>query len=149
MGVDPAHIKDIDQTIPCNIPTGKLVAIKQGFSSCMSVHLAHIKDIDQTVTRHIALETDFNILRHRFRTYCDGILPGDVVLLDDLHGIRSGGHIVEGVGGGELVAALGAAGNLNVIGRLGGIGKRQRGELRRKRPGDHPAHRGRRPRAGR
>ena len=92
MGIDFTNITCIYPTVSVNIGTDEFIAFKYGSTSCMGICPAYITGVDFAVPVDIAFQMYFYILRYRLGSYCNRILPCDMIFLRYFHGVSTGSN---------------------------------------------------------
>ena len=119
MSIHFADIACIDLSVAVYIRASKFIPGKCCDFFSVRICFTYITGIYLAITIDISQQMYFHILHHIAASHRDGVLPCNMVLLHHLHGVGAGRNIGEGVRCGELVAALGAAGDNGLIRRLG------------------------------
>ena len=95
MKIHSINIKVGDFPITGYIGAKQFIVCQICFAPEIQICFIYIDISNITVAVDVSLEVDLHVLGHGFRAYRDGVLPGDMLALDDLHGVGAGRNIGE------------------------------------------------------
>ena len=81
MKIQLVNITDRHSAVTVDVCTGEFIPKQYLLSLRVKVCFIDITDTDSAVTVDIAHQVYLHILRHRIRSHCNCVLPGNMILL--------------------------------------------------------------------